>query len=184
MAAFFSALWVSGVEVGGAWQQSEVLFACELGRVGSEPPLGVHWGGGVPCRLALTWGCHHGAMVLFPGHPVVPRGIQHPSALRDASGLQVSPSAPQHPGVHAGWGLAGGMLWSCTGHVAGVWEQAEAVAEGGQGHQWGVGAVVGAVGAGAQKSPQSLRFSLMMMSVTASKTNLTFSVSVAQVMCE
>lgn len=39
-------------------------------------------------------------------------------------------------------------------------------------------------GAGAQKSPQSLRFSLMMMSVTASKTNLTFSVSVAQVMWE
>lgn len=38
--------------------------------------------------------------------------------------------------------------------------------------------------AGAQNSPQSLRFSLMMMSVTASKTNLTFSVSVAQVMWE
>ena len=78
------------------------------------------------------------------------------------------------------------MLWSHTGHIAGVWGQAEAVAEGGQGHRWegGGGAVVGAIGAGAQKSPQSLRFSLMMMSVTASKTNLTFSVSVAQVMCE
>lgn len=35
-----------------------------------------------------------------------------------------------------------------------------------------------------QKSPQSLRFSLMMMSVTASKTNLTFCVSVAHVMWE
>lgn len=34
----------------------------------------------------------------------------------------------------------------------------------------------------AQKRPQSLRFSLMMTSVTASKTNLTFCVSVAQVM--
>ena len=35
-----------------------------------------------------------------------------------------------------------------------------------------------------QKRPQSLRFSLMMMSVTASKTNLTFCVSVAHVMWE
>lgn len=35
-----------------------------------------------------------------------------------------------------------------------------------------------------QNRPQSFRFSLMMMSVTASNTNLTFSVSVAHVMWE
>lgn len=104
---FFPALWVSGVEVGGAWQQSEVLFACELGRVGSEPPLGVHWGGVGP----LQAGTHLGMPSWYDGAiPWASRGpLGDPAPLSTkgclrTSGVAQCPPAPRGAcRLGAGW---------------------------------------------------------------------------------